>query len=87
MFLSILAHHTKNRSVTFQFKRSGKIVSKYFHSVLRSVLKLHYLFLVPDDSTDPRWQKFKCCLGILYETYIDVKFPTTEKARYGNRKG
>ncbi|KAL8457778.1 hypothetical protein ACS0TY_035598 [Phlomoides rotata] len=64
MFLSILAHHTKNRSVMFQFKRSGQTVSKYFHHVLRAVLKLHSLFLVkpqpiPDDSTDPRWQKFK----------------------------
>ncbi|KAL8513587.1 hypothetical protein ACS0TY_012891 [Phlomoides rotata] len=64
MFLSILAHHTKNRSVTFQFKRSGQTVSRYFHSVLRSVLRLHSLFLVqpqpvPDGSTDTRWGKFK----------------------------
>ncbi|KAL8504609.1 hypothetical protein ACS0TY_015971 [Phlomoides rotata] len=64
MFLYILAHHTKNRAIKFQFKRSGQTVSKYFHMVLRSVLKLHSLFLVkpepiPEDSTDPRWGKFK----------------------------
>ncbi|KAL8520715.1 hypothetical protein ACS0TY_011312 [Phlomoides rotata] len=43
---------------------SGHTVSKYFHHVLQSVLKLHSLFLVqpkpvPEDSTYPRWQDFK----------------------------
>ncbi|KAL8557265.1 hypothetical protein ACS0TY_004633 [Phlomoides rotata] len=46
MFLSILAHHTKNRCVKFAFKRSGQIVSKHFHVVLNSVLRLHAMFLV-----------------------------------------
>ncbi|KAL8488893.1 hypothetical protein ACS0TY_024985 [Phlomoides rotata] len=92
MFLSVLAHHTKNRSITFQFRRSGQTVSRYFHSVLRSVLKLHSNFLVqpqpiPDDSNDPRWKKFKGCLGALDGTHIDVLVPTAEKARYRNRKG
>ncbi|KAL8461844.1 hypothetical protein ACS0TY_033074 [Phlomoides rotata] len=66
MLLSILTHHTKNRSVTVQFKRSGQTFLTYFYSVLRSVLRLHSLFLiqpqpVPDGSTDPRWGKFKHC--------------------------
>ncbi|KAL8503755.1 hypothetical protein ACS0TY_022465 [Phlomoides rotata] len=30
MFLCILAHHTKNHCVKFQFKRSGQTVSKHF---------------------------------------------------------
>ncbi|KAL8470095.1 hypothetical protein ACS0TY_032821 [Phlomoides rotata] len=56
IFLSIIAHHTKNRCVKFQFKRSGQTVSKHFHAVLQSVLKLHNILLVkpqpvPDDST------------------------------------
>ncbi|KAL8513636.1 hypothetical protein ACS0TY_012936 [Phlomoides rotata] len=86
MFLSILAHHTKNRSVMFQFKRSGQTVSKYFHHVLRAVLKLHSLFLVkpqpiPDDSTDPRWHKFKVDPNVktirhkswpYYEKWVDI---------------
>ncbi|KAL8545813.1 hypothetical protein ACS0TY_005798 [Phlomoides rotata] len=64
MFLSILEHHSKNRCVKFQFKRSGQTVSQEFHSVLRSVLKLHSLLLVkplpvPEDSNDTRWGKFK----------------------------
>ncbi|KAL8498652.1 hypothetical protein ACS0TY_021842 [Phlomoides rotata] len=92
MFLTILAHHTKNMSVKFQFTRSGQTVSKHFHAVLKSVLKLHSLFLVqpqpvPDDCTDPRWQKFKGCLGALDGTYIDVHVPTLDQARYRNRKG
>ncbi|KAL8487192.1 hypothetical protein ACS0TY_023746 [Phlomoides rotata] len=92
IFLSILTHHTKNRSIKFQFKRSGQTVSKHFHSVLQSVLKLHSIFLVqpepvPDDSEDPKWQNFKGCLGALDETYIDVHVPTVDQARYRNRKG
>ncbi|KAL8470541.1 hypothetical protein ACS0TY_033184 [Phlomoides rotata] len=42
-FLSILAHHTKNRCVKFAFKRSGQTVSKHFHAVLKSVLRLHVI--------------------------------------------
>ncbi|KAL8546196.1 hypothetical protein ACS0TY_006058 [Phlomoides rotata] len=64
MFFSVLAHHTKNRCVKFQFRRSGQTVSKHFHAVLNCVLRLHNLFLVtpqpiPDDSTYQRWGKFK----------------------------
>ncbi|KAL8507880.1 hypothetical protein ACS0TY_018433 [Phlomoides rotata] len=64
IFLCILAHHTKNRFVRYKYKRSGQTISKHFHSVLQCVLKLHSLLLVqpqpvPDDSTDPRWGKFK----------------------------
>ncbi|KAL8524059.1 hypothetical protein ACS0TY_013867 [Phlomoides rotata] len=42
---------------------------------------------VPDDSTDTRWGKFKGSLRALDGTYIDVQVPTSEKARYMNRKG
>ncbi|KAL8501368.1 hypothetical protein ACS0TY_020783 [Phlomoides rotata] len=64
IFLCILAHHTKNRFVRYKFKRPGQTISKHFHFVLQCVLKLHSLFLVqpqpvPEDSTDPRWGKFK----------------------------
>ncbi|KAL8494929.1 hypothetical protein ACS0TY_019195 [Phlomoides rotata] len=52
MFLSILAHHTKNRCVKFQFKRSGQTM----HSLL--LVKPQ---AVTDDSTDVRWQKFPTC--------------------------
>ncbi|KAL8515039.1 hypothetical protein ACS0TY_013935 [Phlomoides rotata] len=76
MFLAILAHHTKNRCVKFQFKRSGQTVSTHFHVVLHCVLKMHSLFLikpqpVAEDSTDPRWQKFMDLVAwIILEDYL-----------------
>ncbi|KAL8532646.1 hypothetical protein ACS0TY_009017 [Phlomoides rotata] len=92
MFLSVLAHHTKNRCVKFHFKRSGQTVSKHFHAVLHCVLRMNSLFLVKpqvvtEDSTDVRWQKNSGCLGALDRTYVDVHVPTTDKGRYKNRKG
>ncbi|KAL8465036.1 hypothetical protein ACS0TY_034495 [Phlomoides rotata] len=77
MFLSILSHHTKNRCVKFAFKRSGETVSKHFHAVLNSVLRLHAMFLVrpqpiTDDNTDPRWHQFQAdphVKGLRYKTW------------------
>ncbi|KAL0292201.1 UNVERIFIED_CONTAM: hypothetical protein Sangu_3256100 [Sesamum angustifolium] len=40
MFLSILAHHKKNRTVKYDFIRSGRTISKHFHRVLNAVLRL-----------------------------------------------
>ncbi|KAL8497008.1 hypothetical protein ACS0TY_020623 [Phlomoides rotata] len=82
MFLSILAHHTKNRCVKFAFKWSGQTVSKHFHAVLNNVLMLHDMFLVRpqpinEDNTDPRWHQFKGCLGALDGTYSDVLVSTS----------
>ncbi|KAL8497696.1 hypothetical protein ACS0TY_021139 [Phlomoides rotata] len=64
MFLSILAHHKKNKVIKFDYLRSGQTVSHYIHLVLKVVLKLHTLFLVtpthvPDDTTNLRWEWFK----------------------------
>ncbi|KAL8545179.1 hypothetical protein ACS0TY_005393 [Phlomoides rotata] len=88
----ILAHHTKNRYVKFAFKRSGQTISKHFHAVLNSVLRLHVMFLVRpqpinDDNTDPRWRQFQGCLGPLNGTHIDVHVHISDKGRYRNRKG
>ncbi|KAL0361754.1 UNVERIFIED_CONTAM: hypothetical protein Sradi_3859900 [Sesamum radiatum] len=88
IFLNILAHHTKNRVVKYNFKRSGRTISKHFHAVL----KLHPVLLatptaVSEDSTCSRWRWFKGCLGALDGTYIHVKVPEAEKGRYRNRKG
>ncbi|KAL8472909.1 hypothetical protein ACS0TY_029942 [Phlomoides rotata] len=64
MFLSILAHHTKNRIVKSKYMRSGRTVSKYFHRVLNAIIKLHKLLLarpnpIDDDCNDNRWKFFK----------------------------
>ncbi|KAL8509589.1 hypothetical protein ACS0TY_016713 [Phlomoides rotata] len=92
IFLSILSHHTKNRFVKFQFKRSGQTVSKHFNHVLNCILRMHCNFLVQaqpidEDSSDARWGPFQGCLSALDGTYIDVHIPTTDKGRYRNRKG
>ncbi|XP_057779007.1 uncharacterized protein LOC130997608 [Salvia miltiorrhiza] len=92
MFLSILAHHKKNRVVRFDFIRSGQTVSRFVHLVLKAVIKLHeVLFIklvpVPDDCADSRWRWFKGCLGALDGTYINVMVSNADKPRYRTRKG
>ncbi|XP_057791212.1 protein ANTAGONIST OF LIKE HETEROCHROMATIN PROTEIN 1-like [Salvia miltiorrhiza] len=92
MFLSVLAHHKKNRVVKFDFWRSGQTVSHYIHVVLKAILRLHVILLVKptavaDDSNDTRWKWFKGCLGALDGTYINVTVPNCDKARYRTRKG
>ncbi|KAL8461001.1 hypothetical protein ACS0TY_032475 [Phlomoides rotata] len=83
MFLSILAHHTKNRCVKFAFKRSGQTVSKHFHAVLNSVLRLHAMFLVRpqaigEDSDDPRWGKFQADDSYNDNEFVDSLDTTPE---------
>ncbi|RYQ92117.1 hypothetical protein Ahy_B09g098254 isoform A [Arachis hypogaea] len=79
-FMIILAHHTKNRSVQVRFYRSVETISRYFHKVLGSVLRVQRVLFakadpVPEDCIDPRWKWFKGYLGALDDTYIDVTVP------------
>ncbi|KAL5564341.1 hypothetical protein UlMin_027505 [Ulmus minor] len=94
MFLHIISHHVKNRVIKFQFLRSGETVSKYFHNVLYSVIRLHGELLkkpepVPENSTDERWKWFKVhkTLVSLDGTYIKARVPMSKKPKYRNRKG
>lgn len=64
IFLSVLAHHHKNRVVKFRFKRSGATVSYYMRKVLCAILSLHSVLLkkptpVTADCTDNRWKWFQ----------------------------
>ena len=64
MFLYTLAHHKKNRSIGFNFIRSGETVSRQFHLCLRAILKLHEVLLynptpISNDCEDERWKPFK----------------------------
>ena len=59
MFLHILAHHEKNRTIKTNFLRSGEIVSRIFNKVLNAVIKLQSELLrapvpIPEDSTDEK---------------------------------
>ncbi|XP_073120064.1 uncharacterized protein [Henckelia pumila] len=92
MFLSVLAHHKKNRIVGHDYVRSGHTVSTYFHEVLTSILKLYPLLLVKpvpmDEScSNDTWKWFKVCLGALDGTYISIHVPHKDKPKYRNRKG
>lgn len=71
MFLGVLAHHKKNRVVGFDFWRSGETISRYIHTVLKAILKLHGLLLVkpdpvPEDCNDSRWKWFKVIIYIVF---------------------
>ncbi|XP_075475289.1 uncharacterized protein LOC142506040 [Primulina tabacum] len=89
MFLSILAHHKKNRVAGHDYIRSGQIVSAHFHDVLKALLKLHPLLLVKpspvdEDCSSEAWRCFKGCLGALDGTHIGVHVRCRDKARYKN---
>ena len=76
MFLHILAHHMKNRVIKFEFIRSGQTISKYFHGVLYSIIRLYGELLkrlepVPENSTDDRWKWFKVhIMNFLYQFFL-----------------
>ncbi|KAH6822554.1 hypothetical protein C2S53_011462 [Perilla frutescens var. hirtella] len=76
MFLAILGHHTKNRIVKHNYKRSGQ-----------TYVLLAQPEPVTEDCSNDRRKWFKGCLGALDETYIDVTALKENRARYRNRKG
>ncbi|XP_009359457.1 protein ALP1-like [Pyrus x bretschneideri] len=92
MFLHILAHHVKNRTIGSRFCRSGETISRYFNSILHGVLRLQGTLLkvpepIPNAYPDPKWSWFENCLGALDGTYINVHVPERDKPRYRSRKG
>ncbi|KAL0401685.1 UNVERIFIED_CONTAM: hypothetical protein Slati_4198400 [Sesamum latifolium] len=91
MFLSILAHHKKNRIVKYNFIRSARTVSKHFHAVLNAILGLHPLLLakpipISTNNNCRRWKWFERCLSALDDTYIDVRVSVEDRVRYQTRK-
>ncbi|KAG6483800.1 hypothetical protein ZIOFF_060500 [Zingiber officinale] len=91
-FLHIIAHNVKNRILKRQTARSGETVSRQFHLVLNSVLRLHNILLkklepIPENCTNERWKWFKGCFGALDGTYINVNAPIDDKPRYRTRNG
>ncbi|XP_073282126.1 uncharacterized protein [Primulina huaijiensis] len=91
MFLSILAHHKKNRVTSHDYMRSGKTVSAHFHEVMRTLLKLYTLLLVKPTTVDANcdsdpWKWFEGCLGALDGTHIGVHVRARDKAKYRTRK-
>jgi hypothetical protein len=92
VFLYMLSHHMKNRTIGGYFFRSGETVSRHFNSCLLAILKLHQVLLkklepIPEDCSDFRWKHFKNCLGALDGTHVKVTVPIRLKGRYRSRKG
>ncbi|CAL1354467.1 unnamed protein product [Linum trigynum] len=92
IFLVTIGHNVKNRILQQDFCRSGQTISKVFHMVLRSILRLHPILIpqptpIPENSDDAKWKFFKGCLGALDGTHIKVRVRLEDQPRYRDRKG
>ncbi|CAH9107358.1 unnamed protein product [Cuscuta epithymum] len=92
IFLLVLSHHHKNRTLITDFQRSGRTVSKCFSTVIHAVLQLHStLYAKPQPITmeceDDRWRTFQNCVGALDGTYIDVHASLNDHNRFRSQKG
>lgn len=71
MFLYVLAQNYKNRTVNFNFIRSGETVSRYFNIVLRAVIQLggHYIIQPVTEMEgyeDEKWEWFQVITSSWY---------------------
>ncbi|CAN1154521.1 hypothetical protein LINPERPRIM_LOCUS41164, partial [Linum perenne] len=92
LFLNILAHCVRNRTIKATFIHSGETISRHFHKVLKAVL------LIGDDYIKERpqvlssrdaekWKWFQGSLGALDGTYILLTVSKEDESRYRSRKG
>lgn len=65
IFLHIVGHNTKNRTMRIEFLRSGETISMYFNNVLRAVCALRDDYVQPPNGTchpeietNPNWYPF-----------------------------
>ncbi|XP_039134192.1 uncharacterized protein LOC120271579 [Dioscorea cayenensis subsp. rotundata] len=81
LFLHIVGHHAKNRSMKIDFIRSGATVSRYFNDVLQAICGIRHLFVKqpgtsihPDIECNPNYYPFfKDCVGFIDGTHIDAR--------------
>ncbi|KAH0706200.1 hypothetical protein KY289_011276 [Solanum tuberosum] len=76
MFLNILAHHEKNRSIKVDYIRSGWSVGQAFNECLIAILKL---------SPSGWCMRMRLKIdgnGALEGTYIHIRVPSEYKPRY-----
>ncbi|CAN1153561.1 hypothetical protein LINPERPRIM_LOCUS14773 [Linum perenne] len=82
LFLNILAHCVRNRTIKATFIRYGETISRHFHKMLKAVL------LIGDDYIKERPQVLSSrSLGALDGTYIPLTVPKEDESRYRSRKG
>ena len=98
MFLHVLGHGVGNRIIQERFQHSGETVSRQFHRVLRSCLKLSFDLIRPQDyrfehvhekiQHDNRyWPYFKDCIGAIDGTHVPCVVSSKESVKYIGRKG
>lgn len=92
IFLNILAHNHKIRSIGFDYYRSKETISRQFNRVLQAMLRISKNYLkyqspIMSGSDKDKWKRFENCLGALDGTHIHVTVSVDEKPRYRNRKG
>ncbi|KAG6513873.1 hypothetical protein ZIOFF_024210 [Zingiber officinale] len=68
LFVYVLAHHKKNRTMSLLFKRSRETLSRHFNLCLRAILQLHNILLkkpepIRDDYEEDRWESFEMVYG------------------------
>ena len=77
LFLYVLAHHKKNRTISLLFLRSGETISRQFNNCLLAILKLHGLLLkkpepITEACEDYRWKSFKVLQPFLFVSIVFV---------------
>ncbi|XP_039119011.1 uncharacterized protein LOC120255181 [Dioscorea cayenensis subsp. rotundata] len=95
IFLYIVGHNTKNRTMRIEFLQSGETISRYFNNVLRAICTLSDDFVQPPSGichleiqANPNWYPhFKDCVGLLDGTHVDVSVPTLELPHFRGQKG
>ncbi|KAL2930537.1 Polyribonucleotide nucleotidyltransferase [Bienertia sinuspersici] len=84
LFLHILAHDLKNRTIQAIHARSRETVSHQFHVVLRSILKVGKYYINQMDRTtsfaeDNKWKWFEGVIGALDGTHIKMTVPVEDQ--------
>ncbi|XP_042476667.1 protein ALP1-like isoform X2 [Macadamia integrifolia] len=90
MFLHILGHNERNRSIVHTYERSGETVSRYFRLVLDVLLDMQDDFIRPPKNETPsyiasnnKWMPyFKDCIGAIDGTHIPVSIAPTFESRF-----
>ncbi|XP_077239768.1 uncharacterized protein LOC143880681 [Tasmannia lanceolata] len=94
IFLHIVAHNQRVRTIRTCARCSGATVSTYFNKVLKAILGMQDFFIKPQTGETPsqiegnsRWMPyFKDCIGAIDGRYIRAKVPIEEKPSYFCRK-
>ncbi|XP_077239772.1 uncharacterized protein LOC143880686 [Tasmannia lanceolata] len=95
IFLQVIAHNQRNRTIRASIRRSGATVSKYFNKVLCAVLKLQELFILPPSRDTPHhiadnpnfMPYFKDCIDVIDGTHIQATVAEDLKPRFICCKG